>query len=249
MNIERGKFDVVRTDIDKVLSNGQDDLTLSSVNLFQTQRLLVARTLDEFAKFAAQSPNCLCYDGGVQGVPDDVEALEKSNKATKLAKLFTPEAGYVIDSKLPLSLKIALAANTVLPKDLRYHLLWTSWVRAILVEDDASARTLAQMMKPMNAAKSKLLDPYLAAPTPAAKKFAAAFLILQFSSAVPNCGSGQLQDDSFGDSSGWWWGASPTPTTGDSDFDTMMVPSARHSPKLCQQSGASDCQKRVGASV
>jgi len=99
-------------------------------------------------------------------------------------------------------------------------------LRAILVEDDASARTLAQMMKPMNAAKSKLLDTYLAAPTPAAKKFAAAFLILQFSSAVPRCGSGQLQDDSFGDSSGWWWTASPTPTTGDSDFyTTMLVPS------------------------
>ena len=225
LNFERGKYDLVRASIDKILSNSQDDLTPSTVNLFQTQRMLVAETLDEFAKFAAQSPNALIYSGGVEGVPDDVDKLEKSAKPAKLAKLFTPEAGYVIDSKLPLSLRIALGGKTSLPKDLRYHLLWTSWVRAILVEDDASARTLAQMMKPMNAAKSKLLDAYLTAATPAAKKFAAAFLILQFSSASPNCESGPLQDDGFGDSSGWWWSASPIPSSEETDFSpSVLVP-------------------------
>jgi hypothetical protein len=49
----------------------------------------------------------------------------------------------------------------------------------------------------------------LNAKTPEERKFAADFLMMQFSSAQPNPSWGPLNDDSYGDSSGWWWGSTP----------------------------------------
>ena len=95
-------------------------------------------------------------------------------------------------------------------------------MRAILIADEAEAKNLAVIASPLNKAKSKLFASYLAAATPEERKFAAALLMLHFSSAEPNATSGQLMDDDYGDSSGWWWGSSPVrkPTQNNSDSDS-----------------------------
>src|SRR5262249_11258422 len=65
--------------------------------------------------------------------------------------------------------------------------------------------------------------------------FAATFLMLQFSSAQPNVGWGTLNDDEYGDTSGWWWSGSPTPSypdepsygTAREDFNPLFVTAAQ----------------------
>lgn len=210
LSLKKGNTAKVRCELDKVLANPPADLPSGSLNQLKTQRLALAQNLDEFVKFGVQVPEANCSNGGTQQVPDDLDQILQG-KASKEKPLLTGEAGNVIATKLPLSALKDLAANTKLPKDAQNNIAWTSWVRAVLIQDDAAAAGLAQVMKALNKAKEKLVDAYLAAKTPEDKKFAAANLMLQFSSAQPTAGWGQLQEDAFGDSSGWWWGASPVP--------------------------------------
>lgn len=208
INIDRGKSDVARAALDKVLSAPPADLPISSLNQLKTQRLPLSRNLEEFLRFGVQTPAAVSSSGGTDGVPDDVEDREKG-KIEKTAPLFTPEAGYVLDTKLPLRVLKLAAQNKDLPTNLKSNVAWTSFVRAVLIEDEAMARSLAPIMRPFNKDRQKLIDGYLAASTADDRKFAAAFMILQFSSGQPNASSGVMQDDGYGDSSGWWWGDKP----------------------------------------
>jgi len=162
-------------------------------------------------------PVCVCYSGGTQQVPDDYESLEKTGKPANTAPLFTQEAGYVLDKQTPLRVLGHLAKDAKIPIDLRAHLTWTSWVRAILIGDDGAARSIAATLRPFNKNKTALIDAYLRAQTPDERSFAATMLMLQFSSARPNVGWGPLTDDDYGDSSGWWWSGNPQPVYADSD--------------------------------
>lgn len=211
INIEKGKTEAARTALDKVLSAPPADLPLSSLNELKTQRLPLSKSLEEFLRFGAQTPAGVIVTGGTEEVPDNVADLEKG-KLEKTPVIFTPETGYVLDNKLPLRSLRQVAQNKDLPTNLKNNVAWTSFVRAILIDDDAMARSLAQVMKPYNKAREKLIDAYLTAATPEDRKFAAVFMILQFSSGQPNPSWGVLMDDSYGDSSGWWWSAKPIAT-------------------------------------
>jgi hypothetical protein len=145
-----------------------------------------------------------------------MDEIAKSGKAKKEPPVFTSEMGNILNNKLPLSQLKLVATNKQLPANLRSNIALTSWVRAILIGDNNAARDLAQIMKPLNAGRGKYVDAYLAATTPEASKFLATFLMLHYSSAVPNAGWGPLLEDGYGDASGWWWSAAPInkPSTG-----------------------------------
>ena len=210
LNLNNGKDKEARTALDQIVDHPAADLPTGSLNQFKVQRLTVAQNLDEFVRFGVQVPLSICTNGGVEQVPDDVEQILKTGKGDKATAEFIPQAASVMDIKMPLAVLKQLAVNTRIPNDLRNNVAWTSWVRSILVGEDAAARELAQIAKPLNKAKTKLFDAYLAEPTPEGRKFAATMLMLQFSSAEPNVAWGPLRDDDYGDSSGCWWSASPS---------------------------------------
>ena len=197
----------VRTDLDKVLSRPQADLSLGSLNQLKTQRLSYAQNLDEIVRFGLQNPEPETNNGGTEGVPDDVQDIVSKGKVKLEPPVLTGEAGNILCNKLPLSLLKQIAVNKQLPASIRNNIAWTSWVRAILIGDNNAARELAPIMKPLNKNKAAFIDAYMAATTPEAANFAAAVLILHFSSAQPNASFGPLSDDDYGDASGWWWGS------------------------------------------
>ncbi|MBX9689712.1 MAG: hypothetical protein K2X27_23590, partial [Candidatus Obscuribacterales bacterium] len=133
----------------------------------------------------------------------------KNGKVAAVPAVFTPDAGNMMDNQMPLSVLSILAANKQIPASLQARIAWTSWVRAVLIGDDAAAKKLAALMRPFNKAKWSLIDSYLAANTADSRKFAAVFLMLQFSSANPNPGFGTANPDTYGDETGWWWSAAP----------------------------------------
>ncbi len=224
--IEAGqnKNTAVKASLDKVLSAPPADLPAGSLNSLKLMRLPLSTSIDEFVRFGIQKPLAICSDGGIPQLPDDEEDL-KGNGKTK-AEL-TTLAGKVVNVKLPLSVLRQIATNKLVPADIRNNIAWTSWVRAVLIGDDAEAKQLALVTSPLNKAKSKFFTTYLAAGTPQDKKFAAALLMLHFSSAEPNAGYGELSDDDYGDASGWWWGNNPVmkySASEDSDDDTEAPP-------------------------
>jgi hypothetical protein len=221
LNIAGKKLPQARADLDRVLLSPPATLPLSAANLLRAQRLTIAQNLSEFVRFGIQKPACLCMTGGIEGVPDDVETIEKTGVTPDTEPLFTQTAGYVLDRKLPLSALRQLARDQKIPTKLRAHIAWTAWVRAVLVGDDASARDLAIAMRPFNRRKTGLIDEYLSATTSEGRKFAANLLMLKFSSAAPNAYWGQLNEDAYGDASGWWWGPKPVSEYGDSLEDGL----------------------------
>jgi hypothetical protein len=217
----QGKDAAVKASLDKVLAAPPADLPAGSLNALKLMRLPLSANLDEFLRFGIQTPLAICSDGGVPEMPDEEDDLKGKGKTPPA---FTTLAGNVLTTKFPLSVLRQVATNKQVPVNLRNNVAWTSWVRAILIGDEAEAKNLAVITSPLNKAKSKFFASYLAATTPEERKFAAALLMLHFSSAEPNATSGQLQDDDYGDASGWWWGANPvhkfTPSSSDDDSDS-----------------------------
>lgn len=215
----QGKDAAVKASLDKVLSAPPADLPAGSLNALKLMRLPLSANLDEFLKYGVQKPLAICSDGGIPEMPDEDDDLKGKGKTPPS---FTTLAGNVLTNKFPLSVLRQVATNKQVPANLRNNVAWTSWVRAALIGDEGEAKSLAVIASPLNKAKSKFFTSYLAATTPEDRKFAAALLMLHFSSAEPNATSGQLMDDDYGDSSGWWWGASPVRkiTTSNSDDDS-----------------------------
>lgn len=196
----------VKATLDKVFAAPPADLPLGSLNYLKLLRLPIAANLDEFLRFGVRQPLAICSDGMMPEVPDEKPELEGK---TVSKPEFAPDAGSVLNTKMPLSVLRQVIVNKQLPADLRNNVAWTSWVRAALIGDEAEAKQLALLAQPLNKAKSKLFASYLSAATPEERKFAAALLMLHFSSAEPNPTIGQLNEDDYGDASGWWWGSNP----------------------------------------
>jgi hypothetical protein len=204
-----GKEAEVRDALDKVINNPPADLPTGALNEFKTQRLELSRNLAEFVRFGVQKPLCVCSNGGTEQVPDDVGSIVSSGKPESTNPMFTPEAGGVVDNKLPLSEFKPLVSVAALPASLKNDIAWPGWVRAILVGDDAAARELAPLVKTFDKAKGPLVDAYLAAATPEERKFAAVNLMMHYSSAQPNPEWGPMNEDGYGDAAGWWWSDKP----------------------------------------
>lgn len=210
LNILVGNLPKAKADLDEVLSDKAKsaELPMGSLNLLKDLRLPLAANLDEFIKYGFQNPMPACSGGCVEQVPDDMDSIIKGKQAAE-KPLFTAAAGGIMQSSLPLSVLKQLAEKKQLLQDIRNNIAWTSWVRAALISDEQAARELAPLVKALSPAKGRFIDAYLAAASPELRKFAAAFLMLRYSSANPNPSWGPLSEDAYGDSSGWWWGSPP----------------------------------------
>lgn len=218
------KDEETRKRIDAVLAAPPAEMNLSMKNALKSQRLEVAKNLAEFARFGIQQPECFCYVSGMPELPDELNSDPNKNYTPKTTKVFTKEAGILLDKELPLSSLRQLAADSTIPADVRQRLAWTSFVRAILIKDETQAKALATILKQINPRKAPLLNAYLAATTPGARKFTADLLMMEFSSAEPNPGWGPLPEDKYGDASGWWWGAGAPSEISTDDGDEPIQP-------------------------
>lgn len=209
---EQEKDDEVRTALDRVLDSPPSDIPPGTLNAMRAMRLDEARNLDEIVKFGVQRPLSVCTNGGTEQVPDDMDQIVSKGHGDATSLMFTPEAGNIIQHRLPLSLLKQLAQQPGLPANVKNDLVWTSWVRAVLIDDETAAKALAPLVKAGNPKKATYIDTYLAATTRDDRKFAAVNLMLHFSSAQPSPNWGPLNEDGYGDAAGWWWSANPKPS-------------------------------------
>lgn len=212
IKLEQKKTDEVRTALDNALRANNPDLSISGQNELKTMRLPLSRTIGDFLTYGIQRPAAVVDSGAIEGVPTDFADAE-AGKQKPEQPMLTPEAGQVMNNALPLKTLKTIAETTTIPNNIRSNIAWTSWVRAILIGDDAMGRSLAPIMAPLNKKRVPLINAYLAAKTPADRNFAATFMMLKFSSARPEVTSGLLMEDDYGDASGWWW-SSGSPTAG-----------------------------------
>jgi tetratricopeptide (TPR) repeat protein len=210
--IESGKTDEARTILDQLLKNHKVRFDDSSFNLLMSKRMLVATTLDEFLTYAARVPAAISWNDDGREVPADDETVSAEMKDIKGQPRFDYDAGLAFNEQIPISLLKTAAKSTTLPTSLRRDLAQAVWLRAAILGDTKTADELVPVLTALIPELSTLVNEYLSATTPQAKKFAAIYAWLKFPGLEPvvDIGIGRrtpLQEqDMYRDN--WWCGAS-----------------------------------------
>ena len=187
----------------------------AAANLFRAERLTAARDWTEFLRYASRMP---AATGGIDG---DSPATAEDTKDKPVA--FDFDSTQPLNKAVPLALWIDASKNTLVPRNLQADIAQAGWVRAILLNDTASARTLAERVALLRPALATEMRAYLAEKDPAAAQFTAVFLMLRGPGFEPvlrpgfNRRTAVMHSDSFRDN--WWALNDPPERDGASDPD------------------------------
>ena len=187
--MESGQKDEARQQLDRVLSANQPKLPRSTHNLLLSQRMQLARNLDEFIKFAQRMPTGITNSMDGEGeipielthshIPKHLEPYTKG-----LARL-DADSTEIMNKRLPLSLIKSIAFSSSLPAHLRRQVALAAWVRAVILDQDETAQSLAaQTIKLMPELKDSF-NAYLTAESREARQFAAIYLMLKHPGTRP----------------------------------------------------------------
>lgn len=215
LTFESGNVDEARTKLDDLLAKHRDKLPASSVNIFLGLRMRLASNLSEFLKFAQRLPAGFTWNEDGREIPAD--PADESDEGKALAKqiLFDVDGARVLNEKLPLSLLQQAASAGTLPERLQRDVTQASWLRAVLLDDEKHAREISPTLRKVVPSIAPLVDQYLSAPGPEAKKFAGIYAWLKFPGLQPMVTSGigrgtpLNEQDSYRDN--WWCGATLLP--------------------------------------
>jgi hypothetical protein len=172
----------------------------SLTNLLRSERLRLARDWNDFLRFTPRVPVAV---GGIDG---DTEPSSEELKDKSVA--FDQDSTEALNQRTPLSLWIDASKNDLLPKPLQAEIARAAWVRAILLEDTAAARTLATRVAELTPELAGDMRGYLAVQDAAGARFNAVFLMLRAPGFQPMVRPGfgrttpVMSSDSFRDN--WW---------------------------------------------
>jgi hypothetical protein len=216
--------DAARAGLDRLLEGDRANFPPSSLNLVLAQRFKLARNFDEFLKFAPRDAAGIVTFSGNLELPDD-DALddafsmdEAAYKPAPQPPLFDADSVRLINRELPLDMLKQAASSTLLPENLRAQIAQVAWVRAVLLDDDAAAQSLAPVVASETPALKSGLERVAAEKTKEARHFAAIFTILRNPGLRPNATSGVLRSDAIDAINQYrdnWWCPAAEPTDRD----------------------------------
>ena len=180
LNIEAGRFSEARIYLDELLRKNERSVNRSTLNLLHQQRLMVSDSLDDFLTHAQRTPAGFSWDDGNREMPVDDDEFGGDSKPVRDRKLFDTDAGEIINLKMPLSLLSQIPSSSKLPENLRRDITQATWLRAILLDSPKTATALTPALKTLHPEMTSVLNQYLSARDPLAKKFAGIYAWLKF---------------------------------------------------------------------
>ncbi|HEX6044976.1 MAG TPA: hypothetical protein VFZ22_10845 [Pyrinomonadaceae bacterium] len=217
--MESGRNDDARTQLDQLLKMNSPQFDTSAVNLLKSRRMLVATTLTDFLNYAPRLPAALSWNDDGREVAAGDEELSAEMKGLKNQYRFDYDAGKAFNEQIPLSVLKEAVKNTTLPLPLRRDLAQATWLRAVILGDMKTADELVPIVSSLIPELTPLLNSFLSATTPEAKRFAAIYAWLKFPGLEPvvDIGIGRQEplskQDSYRDN--WWCGAAFSPAEGE----------------------------------
>jgi hypothetical protein len=206
--IEAGRKDDARRKLDELLAL-KTPMPASARNRFLALRMNLARSAEEFFKFAQRAPAAVSYNEDGQELPiEDKDADPKLKPFLAGRVSFAEDSVRIMNEAAPLAMLKDAALGPALPQHLRRELAVAAWTRAALLGDDDAARELAPALLALVPEMKPQLDSYLAAKDGAERRDAMLYLILKFPGARPYVapGTGRLiaysQIDDYRDN--WW---------------------------------------------
>jgi hypothetical protein len=228
MAIANGRAAQARAKLDELLASHRGAFPRSTVNEFESQRLLLATSLEDFLQHAQKVPAAFSWDDDGREIPAEESEQSEETKALSGKPLFDLDVTRLFNRQFPLTTWKRAAESTSLPTHLRRDVAQAAWLRAVLLDDSRTADALVPTLKSLIPELSDPLNDYAKTTTPDAKKFAALFLWLKTPGLEPIVDSGigrggaVGEQDSYRDN--WWCGAAFPETSVSGEQPKVAVP-------------------------
>jgi hypothetical protein len=221
--IGQGKADDARAELDRTLA--APALPAGVGNLMRYQRLMLARDVGEYARFAVRRGEFLMYvydpRTGLSAMPLPLTQIKWDSYIAKVVdwrtELFQKDplyldsdAVYGMSSFMPLTMMAQVVLAPGLPPNIKRDLALSVWTRAVLLDDAATAKTMAEAVAPFFPQHADDWKAYRNATGAAARKVEAALIMLKLPAArpYPDSGLGYLyKRDVIGPFGPRWWAA------------------------------------------
>jgi hypothetical protein len=183
---EAGKAQEAKTLLDSFLKQSARDLPVSSLNLFLSLRLFLARDLGEFLSYSVRLP-AMVYGGGGDWGPSSTRWQESDYiRDPELAKgMLGEDAQAFLQTQTPLHDLIRAAQSATLPDPVRRSIAQAAWVRAVLLDNPQATANVTPILKQLSPQLSKDLTQVLATRRGRERGFVAAITILRFPGLSP----------------------------------------------------------------
>jgi hypothetical protein len=238
--IGQGKTDDARAELDRLLA--APVLPAGVGNLMRYQRLMLARDVGEYAKFAVRRGEFLMYiydpRTGLSAMPLPLTQTKWDSYIAKVVgwrtELFQKDplyldsdAAYGMSTFMPLPMMAQVVLAPGLPPNIKRDLALAVWTRAVLLDDAATAKTMAEAVAPFFPQHAEDWKAYRNATSAAARKVEAALIMLKLPAARPYPDSGlgyMYKRDVIGPFGPRWWAADESQVGNQDDND---------GPRLC----------------
>lgn len=233
---ESGKNNEARAVLDELLKNHAAKLDESALNLVSNRRMMLATTFPEFLLYTVRVPAALSWNDDGREIPADDESVSSEMKDLKGEPRFDHAAAGAFNHKIPLSVLKRAVLEKHLVAPLTRDIAQAVWLRAAILGDTKTAEEVAPALKTFVPGLSTLLDQYVSATTPQAKKFAAIYAWLKFPGLEPVVDSGVgrrtplNQQDLYRDN--WWCGAAFQPATDEENREVLAFTPVSTQPLL-----------------
>lgn len=214
--LEAGKSAEARAQLDDLLNRHRGRLPASSLNLFLSLRMRLAKNLQEFLTYAQRLPAGFSWNEDEREMAADL-GEDSELKAIVGRTLFDLDATRSLNEQFPLSVLQQAAESKALPEHLRRDVTQAAWLRAVLLDQPENARQLVPTLKTLVPELKPLLDDYQSALADEASKFSAIYVWLKNPGLQPVVTSGigrrtpVNEQDSLRDN--WWCSAAFNPET------------------------------------
>jgi hypothetical protein len=189
----------------------------STISLFADLESSLTPTLDLFLKTAPRITAHTIQEEPGEGFTASGSNLEYAASQTPVTLCgvnlnapdtphFDASVALIFNQRMPLHLLSEAALSPALPNNLRFQLAHMAWTRALLLDDAATARSLAPYLAQCQPAFKTWLDQYNAAKTSDERHVLGHLALMRFTSTEPTVRVGSERDfaayDSFRDN--WW---------------------------------------------
>ncbi|HEY3581529.1 MAG TPA: tetratricopeptide repeat protein [Pyrinomonadaceae bacterium] len=208
LKVATGKLEEARKLLDAILSAPSELLPISAHNLFLEQRMTLAKDLNEFLKATQRKPVAFYGEVGLgtlielrekekqwwnpqysqQSKEENDRTIDESYKdllpwENRVA--FDDKTADIFNWHFPLQRLVDAAPNRDLPDYLQRSLVLAAWTRAILLNKDEVALSIAPEVVRLAPEMSEVLKPYLNSKTPKQRHNAALYVLLKFPNLSP----------------------------------------------------------------
>jgi len=222
---ESGKNNEARALLDEVLKTDRAKFDDSTFNLLANRRMMLATTFPEFLLYTVRVPAALSWNDDGREIPADDESVSTEMKDLKGLPRFDTAAAEAMNQKIPLAVLKRAVLEKHLIAPLARDIAQAVWLRAVMVGDTKTADEVAPALKTYVPELSTLLDEYVSATTPQAKKFVAIYAWLKFPGLEPivDQGIGRRtplnKQDEYRDN--WWCTAAFQPATDEENREVL----------------------------